>query len=72
MSFHVLQSTRACSGTCTNCPRTAKRTTCDRSAPCPGYGASTACPPLIVLAVHEVLSAALQLAQPQLAPAFSA
>jgi hypothetical protein len=29
---------------------------CDGHLPCPGYGASTHCPPLIVLAVQETLS----------------
>jgi hypothetical protein len=63
MSLNVLQS-KACAGTCTNCPRTAKRAvTCDPRSACPGYGTSSSCPPLIVLAVHECLNAAWNLAQ---------
>ncbi|MDE1178748.1 MAG: hypothetical protein PW789_19410 [Edaphobacter sp.] len=70
MSLNVLQK-KPCTGSCTNCPRTARRTsTCDARAACPGYGTSANCPPLIVLAVHECLNAALNLAQPNLAPAF--
>lgn len=26
---------------------------CDGHSPCPGYGSTETCPPLIVLAVHE-------------------
>lgn len=28
-------------------------TQCDGHSPCPGYGTTETCPPLIVLAVHE-------------------
>ena len=32
---------------------------CDGEAPCPGYGSSSHCPPLIVLAVQEHLNVAV-------------
>jgi len=46
------------SPTCDGCSRIApvQRHDCDGHAPCPGYGCSTHCPPLIVLAVQECLS----------------
>ncbi len=74
MSLHILKSSNSpkpCTGGCANCPRTAKRTAgCDPRSACPGYGTSSSCPPLIVLAVHECLNAALNLAQPNLTVAF--
>lgn len=69
MPLNILQK-KSCTNTCANCSRTAKRTGCDPHASCPGYGTSTACPPLIVLAVHECLKAAYNLPQPQLSSAF--
>lgn len=41
-----------CAKACANCP-SRNRSACDPKAPCPGYGSSKACPPMIVLAVIE-------------------
>jgi hypothetical protein len=60
MSLKVLQSvlpSAPCTNACINCPRTAaRRKSCDVHSPCPGYGTSANCPPLIVIAVHECLN----------------
>jgi len=47
--------------TCDSCSRIAavQHHDCDGHAPCPGYGSSAHCPPLIVLAVQERLNVAL-------------
>jgi hypothetical protein len=44
--------------TCDACSRIApaQHHDCDGHAPCPGYGSSADCPPLIVLAVQECAS----------------
>ena len=55
MNFRVLQS-RSCAGACADCSRRSPRIHCDGHAPCPGYGTSANCPPLIVLAVQECLN----------------
>ena len=46
------------SPTCDSCSRIApvQHHDCDGHEPCPGYGSSTHCPPLIVLAVQECIS----------------
>lgn len=54
MKLSILE-TKPCSGTCRECSRRSPRLHCDSHTPCPGYGTSFSCPPLIVLAVHECL-----------------
>ena len=54
MNFRVLQS-KSSAGACAECSRSSPSLHCDGHNPCPGYGSSASCPPLIVLAVHECL-----------------
>ncbi len=54
MKLHVLQS-RPCVHACKECSRRSPRQHCDTHAPCPGYGTTPNCPPLIVLAVQECI-----------------
>jgi len=60
MSLTVLGSA-PCAKPCLNCSRKKplRRESCDPHSPCPGYGTTTICPPLIVIAVYETLSLAL-------------
>jgi len=54
MTLRVLQS-GPCTSACAECSHRSPRLNCDGHNPCPGYGTSSSCPPLIVLAVHECL-----------------
>lgn len=69
MNLRVLPSSD-CTHTCATCRRATAphKRDCDSHMACRGYGSSANCPPLIVLAVHECLNAALEIAQPALTP----
>ena len=42
-----------CSGCSADAHMAQSHQECDVHSPCPGYGTTDSCPPLIVLAVHE-------------------
>ncbi|MDE1162781.1 MAG: hypothetical protein PW792_12650 [Acidobacteriaceae bacterium] len=68
--FTILQKKSACKNSCPGCPNALRKAVvCPKDAPCPGYGTSEACPPMIVLAVAEQAMQALASA---VLPAFGA